>query len=804
MPWACKPGRSQKKSRENQWTPIQPALPSRSSRRVSSKQTDEPELPPPRPPRAGMPLKTVKEHPDMKDGDVVPTKSLDEVKNRYPVSGLAKRMSISASDLLGKSRDELILLLLQLNREKANLQRWHDYFTQQIELIRKTKRGRCSKQSNDFIEAIEVELTDVNGQVRSFSEPLCVTFLSNMLRMGDLFTRSGGWSVFVWPSVIVTGTLPNHLLPAHEIVPPKPSLTLAREVEAREVARTLNASKRKMSSQPKPTTRSSTMTDVSCTLANWIARSDHGDWDSGGLRAREPPADRNLRCLSSEVDLNYSQETASMRQRREQLESELADLEELCAPHSEIHKRLRETQRSLRTPDRVMLTNGNKIQGMIPHASGPSAALLRRLRSEQNTGNRRSGADSLWVRTRPDQDDDDYGLEWFELARPMDGSLCRETDTSGRTTPRRRNKSASARAQGITPIQDAVDTHTRAESIRTYHSIPDRLNLLTPEESNVQSPLTRQKSFEWEPLNRPLNTPRPVGDSVNKFSALQPEVFTSPTHTGRYYRPNYNMRSGHRDAERALDLVNEAGAQNRKVYPADSTSGFHYSSSDRLFREWSQPLMDSSERPLRRDSLRPTSDFIPNQRSIFGYSNERMDRTLEPDLLENGDIPRVVRPYSSNTNELRPNYSSPDLTRCRMILNLENYRSCWDNKIYSICEHFLAKHFLCGLFFSPPEPMKIEERYMPSPPQNESSDTEIRRSKEARLHAIRELLLRQRISGDFDHRDPPPTPHASQTKERVSHSAHLISMQAKLARDAVASVFQQAESRMQANSKLNA
>ncbi|THD24594.1 hypothetical protein D915_004787 [Fasciola hepatica] len=615
-----------------------------------------------------------------------------------------------------------------------------------------------------------------------------------------------------------------------------------------------------MSNQPKPTTRSSTMTDVSCTLANWIARSDHGDWDSGGSRAREPPADRNLRCLSSEIDLNYSQETASMRQKREQLESELADLEELCAPHSEIHKRLRETQRSLRTPERVILTNGNKIQGMIPHASGPSAALLRRLRSEQNTGNRRSGTDSLRVRTRPDQEDDNYGLEWFELARPMDGSLCRETDTSGRTTPRRRNKSASARAQEFTPIQDTVDTHTRAESVRTYHSIPDRLNLLTPEELNVQSPLTRQKSFEWEPLNRPLNTPRPVGDSVNKFSALQPEVFTSPAHTGGYYRPNYNMRSGHRDAERAVDLVNEAGAQNRKVYPADSTSGFHYASSDRLFREWSQPLMDSSERPLRRDSLRPTSDFMPNQRSIFGYSNERMDRTLEPDLLENGDIPRVVRPYSSNTNELRPNYSSPDLTRLPddtefgkiqviQTVQLLN-RNPWDtghsgrnldstssidtesttkdsnreransvedlnssivewlkfdsppspkkpvvnddssirkadvlemnqrskkylqsdkNSIDYWClpgvavadsheqperpikprmrrsthDYLLTAESIESMF-SPPEPMKIEERYMPSPPQNESSDTELRRSKEARLHAIRELLLRQR------------------------------------------------------------
>lgn len=154
----------------------------------------------------------------------------------------------------------------------------------------------------------------------------------------------------------------QHLLSAHEIVPPKPSLTLAREVEAREVARTLNASKRKMTNQPKPATRSSTLTDISCTLANWIAHSDRGDWVSRGSRARETPGDLNLRRPNIEIDLNCARETASMRQRREQLESELADLEDLCAPHNEIHKRLRETQRSLRKSDRLTLGSENKIQ----------------------------------------------------------------------------------------------------------------------------------------------------------------------------------------------------------------------------------------------------------------------------------------------------------------------------------------------------------------------------------------------------------------------------------------------------------
>lgn len=46
-----------------------------------------------------------------------------------------------------------------------------------------------------------------------------------------------------------------------------------------------------------------------------------------------------------------------------------------------------------------------------------------------------------------------------------------------------------------------------------------------------------------------------------------------------------------------------------------------------------------------------------------------------------------------------------------------------------------------------------------------------------------------RFSGDFDHLGSPSDFHA---ENRNNHNAHLISMQAKLARDAVASVYQQA------------
>nr|VZI15438.1 unnamed protein product [Spirometra erinaceieuropaei] len=83
-------------------------------------------------PKRSRPLETVKESDSQRDSEIIPTGVVRQMRSKYPVTGLARRMSISASDLLGKSRDELVLLLLQLNREKANLTRWQEYFTEQI------------------------------------------------------------------------------------------------------------------------------------------------------------------------------------------------------------------------------------------------------------------------------------------------------------------------------------------------------------------------------------------------------------------------------------------------------------------------------------------------------------------------------------------------------------------------------------------------------------------------------------------------------------------------------------------------
>ncbi|KAF6779341.1 hypothetical protein AHF37_01055 [Paragonimus kellicotti] len=286
--------------------------------------------PPPRPPRSRLDLQTVKEHPNMRESDVLTTKPLSEIRNLYPVSGLAKRMSISASDLLGKSRDDLILLLLQLNREKANLQRWYDYFMQQMELIRSTK-GNTPEARKEMAD-IRVELEDVTGQL-SLSKPL-VKFLGNMLRMGDLY---GG------DDVMFASEYRQHLLSDHEIVPPKPSLNFARDIEEQDVARTLNASRRNFHSIPSLQTG---LSNESVNLADWIAQTEMTEAEEASVR-------RLSHSRGSSLSVGRPFESAAVRQRRIQLEAELADLEALCAPHKVLHQQLRLTQKAISQNERT-------------------------------------------------------------------------------------------------------------------------------------------------------------------------------------------------------------------------------------------------------------------------------------------------------------------------------------------------------------------------------------------------------------------------------------------------------------------
>ncbi len=50
-------------------------------------------------------------------------------------TGIRLRLSIAAGDLLGKSHEELVLLLIQLRRDQSNLERWLDMIDQELALL---------------------------------------------------------------------------------------------------------------------------------------------------------------------------------------------------------------------------------------------------------------------------------------------------------------------------------------------------------------------------------------------------------------------------------------------------------------------------------------------------------------------------------------------------------------------------------------------------------------------------------------------------------------------------------------------
>ncbi|KAF5402192.1 hypothetical protein PHET_04654 [Paragonimus heterotremus] len=113
--------------------------------------------------------------------------------------------------------------------------------------------------------------------------------------------------------------------------------------------------------------------------------------------------------------------------------------------------------------------------------------------------------------------------------------------------------------------------------------------------------------------------------------------------------------------------------------------------------------------------------------------------------------------------------------------------SHFDNLI--VWHSFATVSLFSFLQFSPPEPMKIRERYVPSPPPFERCDSEYRRNKEMKMNALRNVLLRQSFADDSVHdfdqeqREEFPGHRADWIKQRTQ----LLSMQHRLAKEAVAS-----------------
>ncbi|KAM3183210.1 hypothetical protein ACTXT7_010786 [Hymenolepis weldensis] len=203
---------------------------------------------------------------------------------------LASILSLTSSDLKGKPRDELVLMLLHLNHEKANLLRWKDYFNEQITNL--ASAAKMDPKAAEVVDRLCLELKEVESQMKACT-PI-TTFLNKKLRMNDV---CGGEYSMPGSSEYER---PN-LSPARQ-----KSINFLQREEEREVSRALKAEMDRNSAELVET---------------------YGVVTSSQMLARRKgqPSTESPRAIR----LKDYPEEPTFKERRLQLESELEKLDEL-------------------------------------------------------------------------------------------------------------------------------------------------------------------------------------------------------------------------------------------------------------------------------------------------------------------------------------------------------------------------------------------------------------------------------------------------------------------------------------------
>ncbi|KFM74779.1 Pleckstrin domain-containing family A member 5, partial [Stegodyphus mimosarum] len=101
-----------------------------------------------------------------------------------------KRLSVSAGDLLGKTHEELVLLLIQLRRNQAKILRSKEKLEQQLENEQKLPQQSSLGQqlpSQNYKE-IQLQIRQLENQYE-VTQPL-VTLVDNMVKLGSLYGSS--------------------------------------------------------------------------------------------------------------------------------------------------------------------------------------------------------------------------------------------------------------------------------------------------------------------------------------------------------------------------------------------------------------------------------------------------------------------------------------------------------------------------------------------------------------------------------------------------------------------------------------
>ncbi|XP_071830481.1 uncharacterized protein [Apostichopus japonicus] len=120
-------------------------------------------------------------------------------------TGIRLRLSIAANDLLGKSHEELVLFLIQLRRDKANMEEWMRLIDSELSVVQanpgyanenqplmRSRRSDSLRRSNPNLnedDIYEAELRKEHEEVSrelEVSLPL-INLVDNLVRMGSLY-----------------------------------------------------------------------------------------------------------------------------------------------------------------------------------------------------------------------------------------------------------------------------------------------------------------------------------------------------------------------------------------------------------------------------------------------------------------------------------------------------------------------------------------------------------------------------------------------------------------------------------------
>jgi hypothetical protein len=139
----------------------------------------------------------IKEDPDMSDSEMLKTRTLDQLRKH--LSGHARlRLSISTQDLVGKSHEELVLLLIQLRRSQAKLEEIRIWLHEKLKhrradekdykIQRENSLGQLDEsleQSHRYFMELQKEANELDKQIES-TQPL-INLLDNIITMGSLY-----------------------------------------------------------------------------------------------------------------------------------------------------------------------------------------------------------------------------------------------------------------------------------------------------------------------------------------------------------------------------------------------------------------------------------------------------------------------------------------------------------------------------------------------------------------------------------------------------------------------------------------